>query len=97
MIYKTKYTKEEAIVVANSFIEELRILEEKHSMSVNADEDIYLSFQSSKTNEHWGYVKIGWEGDGTGLKVLDNVKKEKINKALSKLSDEEKELLGLNQ
>lgn len=95
MIYKTKYTKNEAIETAHLFIEELHALQDKYSMSINADENISLSYQSSKTGKYWGYVDIGWIGDGTGIKVLENVKKDKIDKALAKLSDEEKELLGL--
>ena len=99
MEYTKKYTKEEAIRVANEFIEEVNKLEEKYSMNFNSDTgDVYFSFENKDKERRWGYVELGWEGDGTGIKVMEEiVDKEKIREeALNKLTDEEKEVLGLN-
>lgn len=92
-----RYTKEEAINNSKLFIEELLKLQEKYSLRIASDTgDVYISYQSSDTNRVWGNIKIGWEGDGSNLKVIEKTKEDKIIEALSKLSDEEKKLLGLN-
>jgi hypothetical protein len=97
MEYNKLYTKEEAIQNAKIFLAEVKKLEEKHSLSFNSDTgDIYLSFKKNHTGgDQWGHVKIGWEGDGTGLKVKEKTLEDKKKKALSKLSEEDKKLLGL--
>ncbi len=96
MEYKNKYTKEQAIENAKKFLEEVTLLEEKYSISFNSDKgDIYLSYQTSKKDKVWDFVNIGWTGDGTGLTVTEKTKDVKKEEALSKLTDEDKELLGL--
>jgi hypothetical protein len=93
-----KYTKEEAIEKANEFIKEVNELERKYNMTFNSDtDDVYLSFKTSERNKVWDSVKLGWEGNGSGIKVTEKSKIDKIKEnALSKLTDEEKEILGLN-
>ncbi len=103
MEYKDTFTKEQAIDNAELFLVEVKKLEEKFSMSFNSDTgDIYLSYKPYEgvdleynKRKHWDTVKIGWIGDGTGIRVME--KKEDYKKviALAKLTDEEKELLGL--
>ena len=48
MQYKIKYSKEEAIETSKLFLEEVRLLEEKYSISFNSDYDIYLTFKNDK-------------------------------------------------
>jgi hypothetical protein len=97
MEYKKTYTKEEAIQHAEKFLAEVRKLEEQYSLSFNSDTgDVYLSFKKNHTgSDQWGHVKVGWEGDGTGLKVMSKKKTDKVAEALSKLSEEDKKVLGL--
>lgn len=92
-----KYTKKEAIEKANEFIKEVNELERKYNMTFNSDTgDVYLTFETSEGNKVWDYVKLGWEGNGSGIKVTEKSKIDKIKEnALSKLTDEEKEVLGL--
>lgn len=97
MNYKKKFNKEEATNKAEEFLAEVRKLEEKHSITFNSDTgDIYLTYKSSKEGLHWGAIKIGWAGDGTGLKVMEKTKEDKRQEALSKLSEEDKKVLGLS-
>jgi len=93
-----KYSKNEAITEASNFLGEVKKITDKYNMTFNSDTgDVYLSFQSSEKGKHWDNVKIGWDGDGSGLKVKEVIKdKEYFKKqALAKLTDEERELLGL--
>jgi hypothetical protein len=98
MEYKKTYTKEEAIQHAENFLAEVRKLEEQYSLSFNSDrEDVYLSFKKNHTgSDQWGSVKIGWKGDGTGLRVMEKeFLEDKKQKALAKLTEEDKKVLGL--
>lgn len=96
MEYSKKYTKDEAIDKADEFLNELRALEEKHSITINSNRgDIYLTYQSSEQGVFWGHVKIGWDGTGTGLRVLETKESDKKANALAKLTEEERKLLGL--
>ncbi len=97
MEYNKLYTKEEAIQNAEVFLAEVKALEEKHAMSFNSDTgDIYLSFKKNHTgSDQWGSVKIGWKGNGTGLIVKENTEEDKIQIALSKLSEDDIKSLGL--
>jgi hypothetical protein len=93
-----KYSKEEAIKIANCFINEVNELEKKYHMIFNSDtSDVYLSFKTIEKNKVWDTISLGWNGDGTGIKVIEEVKmKEKIREqALNKLTDEERKVLGL--
>lgn len=93
-----KYTKEEAIKAANEFIKKVNELEKEYGLSFNSDAgDIYLSYKNSTDESYWGHVKLGWDGVGTGIKVTEIIKDKKYfrEQALSKLSKEEKEALGL--
>jgi hypothetical protein len=93
-----KYTKKEAIVIANEFITEVNKLEKKYNMTFNSDTgDVYLSFKSNDDDKVWDSISLGWKGDGSGIKVIEEIKiKEKIRQsALDKLTEEERELLGL--
>lgn len=93
-----KYTKNEAIEKAKEFIEKVNKLEEEYGLSFNSDEgdDIYLSFKS-KEDKKWDYIKLGWKGDGSGIKVMEVIKDKEYYKkqAISKLTKEEREALGL--
>lgn len=92
-----KLTKEEAIDASIKFLEEVRLLEEKHGVSLNSDTgDIYLSYKNAdydvnyaSSNKVWDSVKIGWEGDGTGLKVLEKKNDDIKKQALAKLTQED--------
>jgi hypothetical protein len=67
-----KYTKEEAIVIANGFITEVNKLEKKYNMSFNSDTgDVYLSFKSNEDGKVWDSISLGWKGDGTGISVME--------------------------
>ena len=93
-----KYSKEEAIKIANDFIKEVNSLEKKYNMTFNSDTgDVYFSFKTTEKNKVWDTISLGWDGDGSGIKVIEHVKlKEKLKEqALSKLTDEEREVLGL--
>jgi hypothetical protein len=92
-----KYTKKEAIVIANEFITEVNKLEKKYNMTFNSDTgDVYLSFKSNDDGKVWDSISLGWKGDGSGISVIEEIKiKEKIRQALDKLTYEERELLGL--
>lgn len=93
-----KYSKEEAIKKAIDFIDEVQALEKKYNMSFNSDTgDIYLSYKSTGRDKVWDTISLGWDGDGSGLKVIEKEKiKAKLrSKALSKLTSEEREALGL--
>ena len=92
-----KYTKKEAIVIANEFITEVNKLEKKYNMTFNSDTgDVYLSFKSNDDDKVWDSISLGWKGDGSGISVIEEIKiKEKIRQALDKLTYEERELLGL--
>jgi hypothetical protein len=74
-----RYTKEEAINNSKLFIEELLKLQEKYSLRIDSDTgDVYISYQSSDTNRVWENIEIGWEGDGSSLKVIEKTKEDKI-------------------
>lgn len=93
-----KYTKEEAIEAANNFISEVNKLEDKYNLTFNSDTgDIYLSFKTKEKDKVWDNISLGWDGNGSGIKVIEEFKiKEKIKEqALSKLTDEERKVLGL--
>jgi len=94
------YRKEYAIEVAKLFLEEVQELEKKYAMNFNSDTgDIYLSFRLELNAEKkvWDTISLGWDGDGTQLKVIEEEKQKEILKqqALEKLTPEEKEALGL--
>lgn len=93
-----EYTKSEAIEKSREFLNELQLLEEKYSLSLNSDTgDVYISFKKSDRTSgyYWGSVNIGWEGDGTGLKVMEKTEEDIKNEALSKLTEEERKALGV--
>ena len=93
-----KYSKNEAIEASKEFIKKVNDLEKEYGISFNSDKgDIYLSYQAKDGSYKWDSVKIGWVGDGSGLKVTEIVKDSDYYKkqALSKLSKEEIEALGL--
>jgi len=93
-----KYTKNEALVVANEFITEVNKLEKKYNMTFNSDTgDVYLSFKSNEDGKVWDNISLGWKGDGSSIIVIEEIKiKEKIRQsALDKLTEEEREVLGL--
>ena len=93
-VFKEIFSKREAILKAEDFLTEVKKLQDKYSLSFNSDTgDIYLSFKSSE--DKWDYINIGWEGDGTGMKVMEKTEEDIREEALSKLSDEEKKSLGL--
>lgn len=94
-----EYNKQEAILIAIEFMDEVNKLEKKYNMSFSSDTgDIYLQY---KTNEKifrvWDTIDLGWIDGQKGLKVIENHNNDdKIREiALSKLSDKEKEVLGL--
>jgi hypothetical protein len=93
-----KYSKEKAINIANDFISDVNKLEKKYGMTFNSDTgDIYLSFKTTEKDKVWDTISLGWDGDGSGMKVIETTKmKQKIREqALSKLTDEERDVLGL--
>ncbi|MEK6829740.1 MAG: hypothetical protein AABY15_06490 [Nanoarchaeota archaeon] len=94
-----KFTKIEAIQAAEVFVKEVREMEEKHGLKLNSDTgDVYLSFQKRNPGNGnlWDSVKIGWDGDGSGLKVKEVDDEEVIRQqALAKLSPRERKVLGL--
>ena len=95
---ENKYSKAEAIENAKAFIKKVNELEEEFGFTFNSDTgDIYLSYKTKEEIPIWDSVRIGWAGDGSGLKVTEIVKDSNYYKqqALSKLSKEEIEALGL--
>ena len=67
-------------------------------MTFNSDTgDVYLSFKSNDDDKVWDSISLGWKGDGSGIKVIEEIKiKETIRQsALDKLTEAERELLGL--
>jgi len=98
MSMKKKLSKPEAIAASEEFLKEVTKLQGKYGVSFNSDEgDIYLSFKSSEKDKVWDTIDIGWEGDGTGLKVTEIIKDAAYLKeqALAKLSPEERKSLGV--
>jgi len=98
-VKKLNMKTSEAVKAANEFIKKVNELEEEYGLTLNSDTgDIYLSFLNSKNIQNqlpiWGHVELGWDGDG-GIKVIENKKDEIIKIALSKLSKEEKDALGI--
>lgn len=91
-----EYTKDDAIDASKKFIEEVRAIEEKYDISFNSDTgDIYLSYKKcNPVGNIWDSIKIGWIGDGSGLTVISE-KIDKKKEALAKLTEEDKEILGL--
>jgi len=93
-----KYSKEEAIEIAKDFIKEVNSLEQKYNMIFSSDTgDVYLSFKTTEEGRCWDSISLGWDGDGTSIKVIEESKiKEKLKEqALAKLTDEEREALGV--
>lgn len=93
-----KYSKEEAIKIANDFIKEVNSLEKKYNMTFNSDTgDVYFSFKTTEKDKVWDTISLGWDGDGSCIKVVEMIKQnEKLKEqALSKLTDEERKALGL--
>lgn len=97
-----KYTKEEAIKVANDFITEVNKLEKKYNITFNSDTgDVYFTFKTKvnfcQYHLVWNTISLGWSGDGSGIKVIEeSYNNEKLKEqAISKLSKEEREALGL--
>lgn len=97
-----KYTKRKAIHAAKYFLAEVHQLEKRYGMNFNSDSgDIYLTFKTTEKAtlafSDWGHINIGWVGDGTGLQVVDSDIDEIREAALSKLTDEECEALGIER
>lgn len=93
-----EYSKEEALKKAKEFISEVNELEKKYNMSFSSDTgDVYLSFKTKEPFVVWDTISLGWDGDGSGIKVTEEAKmKERIKEqALNKLTAEEREVLGL--
>jgi len=93
-----KYSKSEAIKAANNFLKKVKELEKKFGLIFNSDtDDVYLNYKSLEFGKVWDSVKIGWDGDGTGIKVTEIIKDKEYykNQALSKLSEEEISALDL--
>lgn len=93
-----EYTKKEAIAVAKKFIAEVNKLEKKYNMTFNSDTgDVYFSFKSKDEGKVWDNISLGWDGNGSGIKVIEEIKnKEKIRQsALKKLTKEEQDVLGI--
>ena len=83
---------------SEKFIEKVNKLEGKYGVSINSDSgDVYLSFHTKEPGKVWDHIKVGWKGDGSGLKVTEVLNDDEYykKKALDKLSQKEKELLGL--
>lgn len=90
------YTKEEAIKIAKDFLQEVHQLEKKYGMSFNSDTgDIYLSFQILGSDKIWDSVQLDW--DGGKMIIIEKTKEELRKEALSKLTPEDIEILGLNE
>lgn len=85
--------------IHNFFLNAVNKLEKKYGVTINSDEgDIYLSFKTTEKSKIWDTISIGWDGDGTDLKVTEVRKNREyyVKQALLKLSDKEKNVLGLN-
>ncbi len=66
------YNKLDAIEASKEFLTEVRMLEEKYGVSFNSDSgDVYLTYKTNEDGKVWDNIKIGWEGDGSGLKVME--------------------------
>ena len=90
---KIKLTKKEAIKNTELFLEEMHKLEDEYGILLSSDEgDIYTQYLSSEENG-WKSIEIGWDGDGSPLKVMEEIDHKSIG--LSKLTEDEKEALGL--
>lgn len=92
-----KYSEEEALKKANDFITEVNILEKKYGLTFNSDSgDVYLTYQTTEKDKFWGHIDLGWDGDSSGIKVKHKNREQKIKEeALAKLTDVEREILGL--
>ncbi len=96
-----KYTHKNAIEAANEFIDKVNKIEQEYGIKLNSDTgDIYLSYKKENPGEgnEWHHINLHWVGDGSGIKVKDVYKDEKTlrrEKALSKLTEEDKEILGI--
>jgi len=91
--------KKAAIRNSKLFLEDLENLQNEHGVNINSDSgDIYLSYKDKYTKYSsgwkWEYIDINWIGDGTELKVMTELTAKEI--ALSKLSEEDKVVLGIN-
>ncbi len=91
----TNYSKEKAILIANEFVKGIHFLQKKYNMKLNSDCNLHLSYYNNEKPTYRESIKIGWEGDGSDLKVLEKTKEHLRQQALSKLTNEEKEVLGL--
>jgi hypothetical protein len=92
------YTKKEAIKVAHEFICELNKLGKKYDMFFNSDtNNAYLSFKTKETGKVWDSISVSWYGDGSGLQVIEEekIKEKLIEQALAKLTEDERNALGL--
>lgn len=92
-----EYNKDEAISAAKDFIREVNELEKKYGMTFNSDTgDVYLTFKTKEKGKVWDGIRLGWDGDGTSIKVIEEAKMEEQirEQALSKLTPEEREVLG---
>jgi len=86
-----EFTQDEAIKSSRIFLKEVRELSKKHGLTFNSDTgDIYLSFKKADPGEgnHWGYVRVGWKGDGTGICVTDKIVSEVREEKLAKINKE---------
>ncbi len=95
---ENKYSKVEAIENAKEFIKKVNDLEKEFGFSFNTDDDdIYLSYATKEGKPFYDTIKLGFIGDGSGIKVTERIKDKNFHKkqALSKLSKEEIEALGL--
>lgn len=90
-----RYSKSEANIAAKEFIEEVSKLERKFGFTFNSDINIYLNYRSKERDTIWDVVNLGFQGDDSGLKVTDydSYRRE----ALSKLTEKEIEILGLDK
>lgn len=99
MNMEKKYTKKDAIEASKEFLKKVRELENEFGISFNSDEgdDFYLTYLTKDTvGKGWSTIKIGWDGDSTGLKVQEDDTESIREQALSKLTEKELEVLGLN-
>ena len=96
---KVYTTKKDAAKAATKFLKEVSMIEEKYGFSFNSDTgDIYLSFRNqNKDVSLWDTISLGWDGDGSGIKVTEKIKDKNYyrQKALNKLSKKEREALNL--
>jgi len=99
-MYRRRYNREQAIEAANEFIKKVNKLEEEYALTFNTDHEIYLTYKKQEpgSESHWGYINLGWDGDGSGIKVTDVYKDAytlRREEALSKLTEEDKQILGI--